>query len=288
MADNLARRSGQDAKPSGSDNHFLSPSAQELLRRNGFCCADDFFTSEGGRRLDKSTLPTWRTRLALDLLNGDGRRHRVYLKRYYRPPLGAQLRRIVAGRRSTADVERHWSELLQAAGIAVPGVLAFCESTLGWLEKRSAILLSQVPGDSLERLLETDTGRPTRSALRESAKFIAAFHRQGFIHRDLYACHLFVDGYRSPHPRFALIDLQRVMHRPMRFNRWRVRDIAQLDYSVPKTVVGLRDRLRWLKEYLGARRLDRRRYARLIRRIAAKSASIAARDARRKRAQLGA
>ena len=102
-------------------------------------------------------------------------------------------------------------------------------------------------------------------------RLAAALHGQGFVHRDFYACHVFVDkehekdasstGGRDARPTRArdvrdmasaggmsatlelyLIDLARVFRPRWRQFRWRVKDLAQLKYSMP---------VNWVNEHWG-------------------------------------
>jgi hypothetical protein len=117
--------------------------------------------------------------------------------------------------------------------------------------------------------------------IEELARFVARFHQTGFVHRDLYLSHIFVDA-ADGRPTFRLIDLARVF-RPRWFRRrWVVKELASLNFSTPPTSATATDRLRFLRVYLGRDRLgaaDRR----LIRRVVGKTGRIARHDARRRR-----
>jgi hypothetical protein len=54
------------------------------------------------------------------------------------------------------------------------------------------------------------------------------------VHRDLYASHIFADR-RGGRTDLYLIDLARVFRPRWRLRRWRVKDLAQLKYSMPQT-----------------------------------------------------
>ena len=157
-------------------------------------------------------------------------------------------------------------------------------------ERRSFILLREVPGESLERWWpqhlppESQETHPNRRRVRldRLARFVAGFHAAGFVHRDLYLSHVFVqpatgnsgDAGGGPDERFALIDLQRVFQPKWRHRRWVVKDLAALDYSTPRDRVGQKERLRFLCRYV--RECGRFGSARqLARRIGAKTARIA-------------
>lgn len=262
---------------------WIAPDRRELFARNGVQRVDDLDHVEAVHRFEKTGLPPWRRRFAIELCDAAGAAQRLYVKRFLHPPVRTQLRRILSGhlRRSTAGVERYWIRRVGDAGISVPRAAAFADDLRGGWERDSALVLSEAPGESLERWARR--GRRASTAwVQELARFVARLHAAGFVHRDLYLCHIFVDGVEDRRPRFCLIDLQRVMHTPLRRKRWIAREIAQLHYSTPASAVRPRDRLRWLKCYLGAR-WDNKRWRRaMIRRVLRKAAAIRAHDMRRR------
>lgn len=263
---------------------WVAPQYHALFARRGLHTLDDVFALSGADRFDKPALPAWRARLAIDLPESDGATRRFYVKRFAAPPPGAQRRRVFAGhgRRSTAGVERYWLEALNAEGIAVPAVAAFGEEMDGRRERRSVLVLTAAPGCSLEQWVQGRVEKAPPALIEALAAFIAGFHERGYIHRDLYLSHIFVERAESAAPRLTLIDLQRVLRHPLRRERWICRELAQLDYSTPPAVAGRRERLRFLKRYLHGRSLREAGVRTMIRRIARKSARIAAHDARRR------
>ncbi len=77
-----------------------------------------------------------------------------------------------------------------------------------------------------------------------------------------------------------LIDLQRVRWQREGWpRRWIVKDLAALDYSSPAGIVTRADKVRFLREYLGLRRLDAEGRA-LAASVAAKTRRIARHDAK--------
>ena len=241
---------------------------------------NDLFELPGGERLDKATLPSWRERLRIEL-PGVGV---CYLKRYSSPPVGVQVRRMLWGglRASTARLEWRQIRRLEAAGIGSVRRVAFGEEMAGLWERRSAVLTAELPGESLEVFAARCRRRVARGWVGGLAEFVARFHGAGYVHRDLYLCHVFVEETRGA-PTFRLIDLARMMKPWFRRRRWVVKDLAALNYSAPAVVATAADRLRFLKAYLGVARLgagDRR----LARQIARKTRRIARHDARVRRA----
>jgi hypothetical protein len=104
----------------------------------------------------------------------------------------------------------------------------------------------------------------------------------GLRHRDAYPCHLFAAPWGREPLRFELrlIDLTRAGRAPFPKERWFVKDAAALWHGLPKPPVTRTDAVRWLREYFRIDRLDARA-KRFARRVAAKEARIAARQARK-------
>jgi plasmid stabilization system protein ParE len=236
-----------------NDLTIAAPYAQ-LLRDNGLGSLDDLCTESLGESLHKPGLDTWRERLRLTLTHGSGPQT-VYLKRFFHPPARVQrsVRGSDTGAKSVAGLEWAWMHRLAADGIPTIQPIAFGEELRGGREIRSAILSAKVPGDSLERLAATwgPQQRPTvRRVLGTTADLVARFHRCGYVHRDLYLSHIFFDDRAAEAGALHLIDLQRVMKPKWRAGRWRVKDLASLNYSTPAALVTTGDRVRWLKCYL--------------------------------------
>lgn len=267
-----------------------SPDFAALLARHGLSDLDAVFAWSIGERLDKPGLETWRQRWRLRLAQDNGRDRTIYLKRFERPPLRQQVERWRRGgwRLSTAGVEWRNALDLAKAGIRAARGVAFGQEMIGTWERRSCLLLDEVAGESLERWLPCQWPPPGRDPeprtrqrrLDRLARFVAAFHRAGFVHRDLYLSHVFVQpGEQDTVERFCLIDLQRVFRPRWRRQRWMVKDLAALDFSAPSDRVSPRERLRFLCRYvrqgggLGSTRT-------LARQVAARTARTARRHKR--------
>jgi len=280
----MASRTNSD-DPSGTDAQtlWIDPRRQALLVNNGVTCLGDLDGANRSAQFDKPALPGWRQRFAIELSGDDGNTHRLFVKRFLKPPFAAQLKRILSGhaRRGAAGVEKYWIDRVGSAGIAVPLPAAIAEDIRAIWERDSALVLAEAPGESLEVWAQRGQ-RASRVWIRELARFVARLHAAGFIHRDLYLCHIFVHGSEDRRPDFCLIDLQRVLHAPIRRRRWIVRELAQLHYSTPASAASRTDRLRWLRAYLGGQWSVRRKRRAMVRQIVRKADSIAAHDARRR------
>ncbi len=222
------------------DSEILMP----LIKRLGLDTLDGAFAYAGGGDLVKAGLGT-RRRTQIELSCDDGRVVRVYLKRYGREPLAAQLRRFFTyGRRkSPGRVEFDNIEMVQRAGVATMTALA-CGQEFGLIGcRRSCVIVTEVPGDALERSIDDFLGRSDDAAIAAFTDRLAdmtrKFHASGLVHRDYYASHIFMHE-RGGQVELYLIDLARVFRPRWRKFRWRVKDLAQLKYSMPQ---------RWCDEY---------------------------------------
>lgn len=265
---------------------------EPLLRSAGLGSLPGLFAWNSGERLDKPGLEDWRQRWRIRLTDAQGTQRTLYLKRFDRPPLRRQWERWRLARNlSTAGIEWQNARDLAGAGIRAAEPVAFGEQMVGPMERRSAILLGEAPGMSLERWVParlppaSADPDPTRRGRRLDglARFVARFHAAGFVHRDLYLCHVFFDESTfekamKAEQAFCLIDLQRVFRPRWRKRRWIVKDLAALDFSTPLDRVTRRERLRFLCRYV--RHCPRFGTARLL---AGQIAARTARTARRLR-----
>ncbi len=100
---------------------------------------------------------------------------------------------------------------------------------------------------------------PADPALRrlivQVADIARRFHAAGFNHRDFYCCHFLVKETSPDRFDVRLIDLQRVQQRRWFRRRWIVKDLAQLASMSPDDRVGCREKILFLRTYLGVRKL---------------------------------
>jgi hypothetical protein len=265
-----------------------------LAARHGLADLAAVFAWQQGDRLDKASLATWRQRWRVQLSDDHSTvvPGVLFLKRFDRPPLRRQLERWRQRRwwLSTGGTEWRNARALAAAGVSAVTAVGFGEAMAGPWERRSFVALAEARGESLERWVPrhlppvaNETDFRQRRAFRDRlAAFVAGFHRAGFVHRDLYLCHIFFDTDSAAkrgedgRPWFTLIDLQRVFRPQWRCRRWVIKDLAALHFSTPRDRVGLFERLRFLCRYVRA--CPRFGTAReLVEPIAAKTARMARR-----------
>jgi len=249
-----------------------SESDRNLLAGIGIQDVADAFKLEISERLDKPGLQPHRDRLrvsAPDQLRGD---LVLFIKRYRRPPLRDQLRRIFEADRthSTSYREYQTARRLMELGIPTMRAVAVGEEMVGWFERRSFFVAAEVAGQSLESLARQWLARPEsapdfnqRWSLIEQIAFLKSRLRERhFYHRDLYLSHIFCSKNSRGQTVLQLIDLARMLHAPRNEQRWEIKDLAALAYSVPDGLLTRTDKLRFMRA-LGC---DHFRSSRLLKR----------------------
>jgi hypothetical protein len=207
-------------------------------RLAGLDSVEGAFAYEGGMRMTKPSL-RHRSRIRLELPDGQGGAHELYMKLYDREPPAEMLRRWrrygMGG--TPAAVEWDNIEAVRSAGIATMKPLVAGEEVGAGRRKRSYLVVSAVPGGKLEEtmppFLDTNASRPERverltAALADLARRL---HGAGLAHRDFYSSHVFLDEAGEGLDLY-LIDLARVFRPRWRRPRWRVKDLAQIKSSV--------------------------------------------------------
>jgi serine/threonine protein kinase len=266
---------------------FIDPAYKTGFERLGLTSIEAVFAFGAGKNLAKENLALHRSRIEFNI---ESPAVTVFLKRYDNPPIMAQLKNWLSAKKriSCALMEVEAAQKLAAMGINTPRMMAWGEVPGTLFEKRSFAAIEEIrEGRSLERSLpEFFNGAGIsknlvlrRQFIRQLASFIRKFHDTGYCHRDLYLCHIF----RVPDGRFYLIDLARAFKPILLSGQYRVKDIAQLHYSAPAKYFSKTDRLRFLRAYLGRKKLSAggKNFAR---RVAGKAIRMARREARHGRA----
>ncbi len=216
----------------------------EALRLAGLDTVAGAFAWAGGDDLDKPGL-AHRRRTRLELKDHAGRTHELYMKRYGREPLGVRLkRRLTHGRRlGPAGIEFENVRTATSAGVPTMQAVAWGEQPARFGPGCGYIIVTAVPGDALERCLADFLERCGSEAVgrftNKLAELVRRLHASGYVHRDLYASHVFLDESQDE-INLYLIDLARMFRPRWRRFRWRVKDLAQLKYSMPAA---------WVEQY---------------------------------------
>lgn len=245
------------------------------LEKAGFDSVAGAFAFSQGQDLSKPDLGT-RRRTRLTVTDSQGRLHELYLKRYGPGRWWQRLGKFTSPAKIEFKAIRHARE----AGVPtmLPVVMA---EECPLMDGRSFLVVSAVPGEALERggaKWFTHTEEAIVEAMTDKlAALVRALHQAGLVHRDLYASHVFAHD-RGRAADLYLIDLARVFRPRWRKFRWRVKDLAQLHYSMPTAWVE-KYWPRFLDQYLTPSRTSQRdRWQRAILR---KSESIRRRQLRK-------
>jgi hypothetical protein len=231
---------------------YIAPEFADCFKKIGLQSIDDVFKFAGGENLHKENLASFRQRMKFQTENP---KTTLFLKRYQNIPALKQIDNWFSRQRriSTMDCDRRPAEILSRFGINVPKTVAFGVQWQGAFEKRSFIITERVPNaESLEKKLPALFFRDRKRFIESLAAFVSKFHKTGFRHRDLYLCHIFCDDAGK----FTLIDLNRVFKPIVLGGRFLVKDLAQLYYSSPGSVITKADRLRFYLAYAGETKLS--------------------------------
>ena len=218
----------------------ISPAVIETIRKASLDSVAGAFAYHGGEDLNKPNLRT-RKRTRLTLTDCDGCEHELYMKRYGPERLGERIRRVLTygPRKSPAVVEFENIVAARQAGVnTMQAITSGQDIALFALSaSRSFIIVTSVRGEALERcgedfLSRHDDDAKTEELTAKLADIVRKFHQSGYVHRDLYAAHVFLDETQNGLTLY-LIDLARMFRPRWRKFRWRVKDLAQLKYSMP-------------------------------------------------------
>jgi heptose I phosphotransferase len=215
------------------------------------------------------------------IMQADGRRLAVYLKRHYRLPWWRGLLALLWPGGAWSPAVQEWRNLrwAQGQGLPVPRPVAVGEWIGPGLGLQSFLAVEELTGmlplheaipNAASHLDATRFAHWKRGLTAEVARLSRELHRRRWFHKDLYLCHFYVspaNGEMPPNWRgqVHLIDLHRLSHHRWTALLWRIKDLAQLLYSSEVVGVTARDRLRFWRLYLGPDR--QRRSSRWLRRI---------------------
>jgi len=269
----------------GSAVAFVHSDWQRPLATAGLSNTTDFFDAIGEPLSKPGLGKRYRARLVASRESDD---HILYLKRYQSERFGSRAKRWFedASFNTPAHRDVQVASALAQHGISVPETVAWgYERSLG-RRARSFVVSRAVPGDAIDRTLhqspflakDLEAFQRKRRLVRELALLARKFHELGWCHRDFYLCHVFVHWVEAT-PRLSLIDLQRVFRPRWRVWRWRIKDLAQLNYSGQMFSRSMR--LRFAKWYFGQDCLSASQKA-VLRKVQRKTESIARHDQARR------
>lgn len=123
-----------------------------------------------------------------------------------------------------SEAKREWQniEFLWKKGFPTSLPIFFYQN------KNFALLgTEKVPGITMPFLLEMDTYL-IQEFLISCARFLANFHKKGFCHQDCYLNHFYFDPETKS---IRIIDVSRVLYKPLLKGYYQIKDLAQLKYS---------------------------------------------------------
>lgn len=202
------------------------------------------------------------------IIDREGRRLSVYLKRHYRLPWWQGVLATLFPERSWSPALQEWEHLewARTAGFPVPRAVAGCEyvgprgrlqSCLAVEELVGMLPLHQAIPLAAQQLDPVVFRRWKDGLIAEMARLTYELHRRRRFHKDLYLCHFYIPRAdtaalptdQSWRGRVHMIDLHRLGHHPATWLWWQVKDLAQLLYSADVAGVTDRDRLAFWKAY---------------------------------------
>jgi len=208
-----------------------------------------------------------------------------FLKRHLHPPFREQIREFFRYGSFLSGGRREWENIwkIRQVGISTIDPVGFgerrewggweVESFLVSLELKEACRLTEFIPKHLSPPLNSSLLSRKRQLLGELALLARRIHEAGLFHRDFYLGHVFVTDRKEGEMELYLMDLQRIFRPKWRIERWRIKDLASLNFSAPPGWFTATDRLRFYKQYRGIPRLEDRDRS-LIRRITRKSQRI--------------
>ncbi len=210
---------------------------RDALADRGLDTVDGAFAFDAGEDLDKPGLGSRRrTRLAIP--DAHGREHTVYLKRYGPPTPGQCLAALRRHGHPWPPGRIEYENVRRARLAGVPTMRApLWGQDGGPTGGRSYVVVTAVAGDAMERCFADFLRRHVGDGAVEDvtgrlAELVRTLHRAGYVHRDLYASHVFLDESHGA-VRLHLIDLARMFRPRLRLRRWLVKDLAALKFSMP-------------------------------------------------------
>lgn len=145
----------------------------------------------------------------------------AYLKRY-QPPYYSWWRQLL-GLDNEAQHEWEMIHTLRSHGFNAATPIA-----CGRQGNSSFVMTLEIPGGvPADKHFRTLTGAERNKFIKQVAELTRRFHGAGFIHKDYYLSHIFVGG-----DQLYLIDLQRVRGPGNFHERWRIKDLGALAYTL--------------------------------------------------------
>ena len=257
-----------------NDNKIIVNKAYEqILTKSEFTSFSMIMGYQGGEIVKKVIKERFTVKLNFKGNNGE---FTAYLKRYQYS--GKDILKSLLKFSGLRSARHEWQNILEFQSMGIPTMtpMAVGESKKWGISKESFLLTKGIEDvEKLENIIPQYFSPPlNREQLREKrllimklAALTKRMHQSGFNHRDFYLTHILVKRDSSKGEWFFYIaDLHRVDIRKKVSLRWKIKDIAALNYSAPKDYITNTDRIIFLKNYLGDNP-SKREYRYIIRKI---------------------
>jgi len=183
----------------------------------------------------------------------------LYLKRYRYPLISSFLKNCVKFSKTYSAIHE-WRNILAFHDHNLPTMVPVAvgmRSRIPFVKESFLLTLGISDTETLEKTAEEyfrppldETRRKQKRMLINKVALLAQhMHEQGFRHQDFYLCHILINWKHRDNPLLFIVDLHRVTRERKNRTRWRIKDLAALNYSAPAHTVSRTDRLRFLKQY---------------------------------------
>lgn len=233
---------------------LIHKSYVDLFKRNHLQTFQDFLDYQGGEVFRRNRL---RSVVKIELKDSENRSCWFHMKRHelhWKERLKAFLN---FGR--VHDGEHEWNRMLEFLKASLPTTLPVVFARKKWAGlpwKSMTVTEHLYEASRLEDFIPAHFSSGgggdlnlKRKILKQLSALCAEFHQRGYNHNDFYLGHFFI---RSEPLTLYLIDLQRVEHHARLPMRKRIKDLAQLYFSVlPLKEITPRECLRFMLLYAG-------------------------------------
>lgn len=225
---------------------FVNENYAEILFHNGIEKADDLWNIKS--ESVKSKLKERGTSRAFLNLPGSEENLEVYIKRYTALPLKEYFKAALSFKPIfTGGALHEWKGILSfiEKGIPTAEPIAAARSSRGTCIVLRGIQNYVRASELLAKFASEKNFTSARYLIGQIAEIAGKIHSANFAHQDLYLLHFFVQWQDK---KVYIIDLQRVIMQKKLSRRWRVKDLAQLNFS-SKGLVSRTNKLRFWKKY---------------------------------------
>jgi len=210
----------------------FAKNSSAIFEKAGLESFEDFFNYSEGVTINKNQ----KRDVVTFSLDDDDRRRHFFMKRFFNPHYKDILLTFRNFGRLCSQAACEWqnANTLLQSGIATYKPVCCGEETRLRLERKSFLITEKLPGCCLTDYIGDNwstLGRDKKEKLTASlGRFVRKIHDARISMPDLYVWHIFMESEENRYD-FAVIDLHR-MTANARGNRWRIRNLGALDFSM--------------------------------------------------------